>query len=158
MFVGLFFGLRPSEIENLKKPHTANKGKGFFEITYDPNNKVDVLRVYQGKLKNLPEKMRWKVIPIYEPEQVEAIEIIKSGNFDKPLNKTLRRFFGAGIETYSCRKGFTDLLLSRQYQLEDISIFMGHQGIETTWRFYKNKFVFQLPKRDTQLKAVSGEK
>lgn len=162
LFVGLFFGLRPSEIENLKKIKDKKTKEKFYKIEFDTTNKINVLFVYQNKLINLPENKRWKIIPIFEPEQTEALKIIESGEFKKPLNKTLKRLFKIdGIEAYSPRKGFTDLMLEREYQLEDISTFLGHSSIETTWRHYKNKFAYKLPKRQTPpneaLKLVSGE-
>ena len=162
LFVGLFFGLRPSEIENLKKIKDKKTKEKFYKIEFDKTNKINVLFVYQNKLINLPENKRWKIIPIFEPEQTEALKIIESGEFKKPLNKTLKRLFKIeGIEAYSPRKGFTDLMLERKYQLEDISTFLGHSSIETTWRHYKNKFAYKLPDRQTPpaeaLKLVSGE-
>lgn len=141
LYLGMFFGLRPSEIDNLKN-------EKYFKIKDDPTNNVTVLLVYQNKLRNLPEAKRWKVIPIVEPEQKECLEIITQQAFKRPLNKTLKRLFSTkGIDTYSPRKGFTDLFLNRGYELEDISVFLGHSSIETTWRHYKNKLVFKLPKK-----------
>lgn len=141
LFIGLFFGLRPSEIDSLTE---QNK----YRIEHNNTLNVDVLYVYQNKLKNLAESRRWKVIPINEPEQVEALGFIKAGKLKRPLNKTLKRLFETkGIDTYSPRKAFTDLMLDRNYELEDISTFLGHTSIETTWRHYKNKLAFKLPKK-----------
>ena len=140
MYIGLFFGLRPSEIDSLIDTTR-------YRIEYNTENKVQVLLVYQNKLKNLAEYKRWKIIPIVEVEQIEALMFIKACEFKRPLNKTLKRLFKTtGIDSYSPRKGFTDLFLSRDYQLEDISTFLGHTSIETTWRHYKNKLAFKLPK------------
>lgn len=139
LFIGLFFGLRPSEIDSLFDSKN-------YRIEYDPTNKINVLYVYQNKLKNMAEKKRWKVIPVFESEQIQALDLIKSKEFKRPLNKTLKRLFESkGIDTYSPRKGFTDLMLSRNYQLEDISTFLGHCSIDTTWRHYKDKLTFKLP-------------
>jgi len=71
--------------------------------------------------------------------------LLENKDFKKPLNKTLRRFFDDKIETYSPRKGFTDLMLKRDYSLEDISLFLGHADISMTWKHYKNKKVYKLP-------------
>jgi len=57
-----------------------------------------LLFIYQNKLKNLPENRRWKIIPVFKPEQVEVLKIIQSGEFKKPLKKTLNRL--------SCKKSF----------------------------------------------------
>jgi hypothetical protein len=138
LFIGLWFGLRPKEIDNLVK-------QGHLEIKFDDTNKIHVLAVYQTKLTSLPKEKRWKHIPIYCDEQKTALEIIKTGNFKRPLNKTLKRIFSEPIETYSPRKGFTDLMLEKQFSLEDISTFLGHCDISTTWRHYKDKFTFKLP-------------
>ena len=86
LYIGLFFGLRPSEIDSLKD-------KSKFRLDFNKDNNVDVIFVYQNKLKNLAEARRWKVIPIVETEQLEAIQLIKSGEFKRPLNKTLKRLF-----------------------------------------------------------------
>lgn len=141
LYIGMFFGLRPSEIDGLKNIKN-------YRIEFDIQNNVDVLYVYQNKLKNLAENKRWKIIPLVESEQKQGLELIKNSEFKRPLNKTLKRLFSTkGIDTYSPRKGFTDLMLNRGYQLEDISTFLGHTSIETTWRHYKNKLSFKLPKK-----------
>jgi hypothetical protein len=140
LFIGLWFGLRPIEIDNLKK-------KKLWEITFDKEHNLKVLKVYQTKLTNLPKDKRWKTIPIYFKEQKEAADLIEQQNFKRPLNKTHERYFDKKVETYSPRKGFTDLMLERGFELEDISNFLGHANIEMTWRHYKNKQKFKLPKR-----------
>lgn len=137
----MFFGLRPSEIDALTNPK-------HYKLEFDPQNQIDVIFVYQNKLKHLAETKRWKVIPLHEPEQKTALEYIKNKEFKRPLTKTLKRLFETkGIDTYSPRKGFTDLMLGRGYQLEDISTFLGHTSKETTWKHYKNKLTFKLPKK-----------
>lgn len=140
MFIGLWFGLRPIEIDNLVKGETN------WMVVKDPVNKIEVLSVFQTKLTSLPKDKRWKEIPVFLPEQKEALKLIRSGLFERPLNKTLALHLGAGIETYSPRKGFTDLMLARGFALEDISQFLGHHSIEMTWRHYKNKKRYNLPK------------
>ena len=138
MFIGLWFGLRPKEIDSLKNTKT-------WKIGLDPVSKTQVLWVYQSKLVTLEKEKRWKQIPIYRPEHKMAFEMIKSANFKRPLNKTLRRLIGDGIETYSPRKGFTDLMLDFGFKFEDVSLFLGHQNIDMTWKRYKNKKRFILP-------------
>ncbi|MEQ1722190.1 MAG: hypothetical protein ABL930_03380 [Pseudobdellovibrio sp.] len=140
MFIAFHFGLRPSEVDSLKNPKN-------FKIELDVVNKVQVLRVYQSKLKMLAKDYRWKTIPIHSKKQKKAIELIKLGQFDRPLTKTIKRIIGEKFDTYSPRKGFTDMMLADGWQLEDISVFMGHSSIETTWRHYKNKATFKMPKR-----------
>lgn len=36
-------------------------------------------------------------------------------------------------------------MLGLGYALEDISLWLGHTSIETTWESYKNKNVLELP-------------
>ncbi len=139
LFIAFHFGLRPSEVDSLKDIKS-------YKIETDANNKIPVLRVYQSKLKMLAKDYRWKTIPIHSKRQQKAIELIKSGQFDRPLTKTISRLIGDGFDTYSPRKGFTDMMLNEGWQLEDISVFMGHSSIETTWRHYKNKATFKMPK------------
>lgn len=139
MFIGLWFGLRPIEIDSLKE----SKNYKIYE-----DSGVEVISVYQSKLRHLPIEKRWKDIPIYTKQQKEAIQLIKMKAFKRPLNKTLGRFFNNKIETYSPRKGFTDLMLSLGFALEDISQFLGHTSIDMTWKHYKNKKSFKLPKQE----------
>jgi integrase len=140
LYVAFQFGLRPSEVDSLKNSKN-------FKIEHDRLNKVSVLRVYQSKLKMLSKDYRWKTIPIHSKHQQKAIEFIKSGQFDRPLTKTIKRIIGDQYDTYSPRKGFTDMMLNEGWELEDISVFMGHSSIETTWRHYKNKMTFKMPKK-----------
>lgn len=138
LFIGLWFGLRPKEIDSLKNKNT-------WRIETDRFHKIEVLHVYQAKLTSVSKDKRWKPIPVYLDEQKEALRVLKTGQFKRPLNKTLKRFFDWKIETYSPRKGFTDLMLERGFDLEDISIFLGHADISMTWKHYKNKMAFKLP-------------
>lgn len=139
MYISLFFGLRPNETDSLHKSK-------HWRIERDEDKNIDVLMVYQTKLTSIAKDKRWKPIPVYFKEQIEALALIKSGEFKRPLNKTLQRLLEGQIETYSPRKGFTDLMLERGFDLEDISIFLGHQNINMTWRRYKDKKKFKLPK------------
>ncbi len=138
MFIALWFGLRPVEMGHIKN------GK-HFKIENDFEHKIKVLQVYQSKLVSKPKAERWKTIPVFFEEQKEALRLIESGDFERPLNKTLKRLIADKIETYSPRKGFTDLMLIKGFSLEDISIFLGHADISMTWKHYKNKKTFKLP-------------
>lgn len=138
MFIALWFGLRPKELNNIKL-------EKHFKIEQDFEHKIKTLQVYQSKLITKPKNERWKIIPVYFEEQKVALKLIESGEFKKPLNKSLNRFFSTKIETYSPRKGFTDLMLSKGFGLEDISLFLGHSDISMTWKHYKNKKTYRLP-------------
>ncbi len=130
------FGLRPQEIDNL---HDTSLWK--LEI---PVQGRKVLWVFQTKLVALPPEDRWKPIPLLYDEQEFAFRIIESKSFKRPLVKSLRQYFGRGIDLYGGRKGFTDLMLSKGHFLENISIWMGHSTLERTWKSYKNKRRFHL--------------
>jgi hypothetical protein len=69
-----------------------------------------------------PYEDRWKPIPIIFEEQEFALRIVEGQNFKRPLAKTVRRYFGEGIDLYGGRKGFTDLMLSKDQVLENISV------------------------------------
>jgi integrase len=138
LYIGLWFGLRPTEIDNLKN----NK---YWKVIRDKEHQIDVLEIYQTKLTKLSRDKRWKQIPVYLPEQKEAIKLIESEAFKRPLVKTLTSKLGEGYDTYSPRKGFTDLMLERGFSLDDVSLFLGHESIDTTWKHYKNKRKFKLP-------------
>lgn len=139
LYLASWFGLRPSEVDGLHD-------KKNYVIEFDKKNKVKVLMVYQTKLTSLPKDKRWKPIPIFFKEQEAAIEIMLSGEFKRPLAKTLKRHVGDNIDNYSPRKAFTDLMLSKGLDLEDVAVFLGHRSIETTWKHYKDKFTFKMPK------------
>jgi integrase len=138
IYIALWFGLRPIEVDGLKSETT-------WRVERDVTSGIDVLSVYQSKLTSVSKDRRWKVIPVYFEEQKVALKLIKQGAFSRPLNKTIKRLIGDRIETYSPRKGFTDLMLERGFKLEDVSTFLGHASIDMTWRHYKSKKKFNLP-------------
>lgn len=143
LFIAFVFGLRPSEVDWLKNQNIHNL------IVWDNTNKCDVLKIYQTKLTSIADDDRWKVIPIFLKEQEDAIKILKLGpsEYKRPLNKTIRPLLkNDNIQVYTPRKSFTDWMLSKGCQLEDISAWLGHQSIEMTWKKYKNKKMFNLPK------------
>lgn len=139
MFIATWFGLRPLEVDNLRNPK-------FTKIEWSDEHECDVLKVYQSKLVGIAREKRWKPIPIYTKEQKQALMVMRSGQFKRPLNKTLQRLLGDGIQTSSPRKGFVDLMLALGFELIDISIIMGHQTIKQTRTTYKDRQKFRLPK------------
>ncbi len=131
LHLGMWFGLRPDEIKELRnKEHwRIEKGKD-----------CPVLWIYQRKLTAVPKPKRWKAIPCMYPEQLEGLEIIKSGVWRAPLSKTLKRLTEIDqISAYCGRKGFTDLMLEKGHDLVEIAMWLGHRSIERTWRNYKDK-------------------
>ena len=77
-------------------------------------------------------------------EQRNALEIIASQQFRRPLIKTMRKNFGEGVTLYAGRKGFVDLMLSKKQAFENISVWMGHSTLQRTWESYKNRRRFHL--------------
>ncbi len=126
LLMTVWFGLRPNEVD-LKKLKVG---------TIDG---LPVLSVYQTKLTSVARDKRWKIIPAIYPPQIELAEKLNTLEFKRPLMKTLRRVFKQRITLYGGRKGFVDLMLDRGQSLEDISMWLGHQSIETTWRKYRNR-------------------
>lgn len=136
IFISVWFGLRQQEVDNLKnnklwKVETLATGK-------------KILWVFQTKIVALPPEDRWKPIPIIFEQQEFALRIIESGNFKRPLIKTIKNHFGEGTGLYGGRKGFSDLMLSKGQVFENISIWMGHSTLDRTWKSYKRRRKFHL--------------
>ena len=131
LYISVWLGLRPNEIDNLKNIETWN-------LKIERGKKI--LWVYQSKLKSVPRDRRWKLIPILYSEQEAALEMINKQNFVRPLPKTIRHPLGDLLNAYGGRKGFTDFMLDRGHPLEAVSAWMSHTSIERTWRTYRNKW------------------
>lgn len=129
LYLSVWFGLRPKEVDNLKENSKIMKDEADNYILW----------VYQTKIVSAPPMMRWKPIPIILPEQKVGLKIIKEQSFSRPLVKTVRRYIGRNHTLYGGRKGFTDLMISKKQSLENISQWLGHSTIERTWKHYKNK-------------------
>jgi hypothetical protein len=121
LFVSIWFGLRPNEISK--------------DIEY----KDGVIYVYQPKLTGIPIEDRYKAIPILFTEQETALEYLINNRCIRPRNIVLREIFPGRITLYAGRKGFVDLMQDRDCRLEDISSWLGHQNIQTTWAKYRNR-------------------
>jgi hypothetical protein len=125
LFLSVWLGLRPQEIDNLHE-------RELWRIE-TPIVGRKVFWIFQTKIITLPPEDRWKPIPILYEEQEFAYRIIQSGNFKRPLIKTMRSYFSKDIDLYGGRKGFTDLMLSKGNTIENISIWMGHSNLDRTW-------------------------
>lgn len=130
LFISLWFGLRPQEIENLKR------GNEYFNFDRDYETNLEILCVLQTKLSNLPEEDQWKSIPIIYPEQIEAASIIRTGNFIKPLGKTIKRHTHGQHHLYAGRKGFGPLMWGKGHDVVEVSSWLGHKSIDRTYRDY----------------------
>jgi integrase len=80
-----------------------------------------------------------KPIPLWHEGQKRCLEIIASGNFRRPLAKTMAHHFGERTNCYAGRKGFVDLMRSLGQDFEDISQWLGHQSVDMTWKHYRNR-------------------
>jgi integrase len=111
-----------------------------YRISEDKENKVKILSVYQSKLMSVQESLRWKYIPLIFDEQTKIEEIVSSGEFKKPLGKTIKKYTeNPNISAYGGRKGFVDLCLDRGQNFVDIAAWLGHKDTTTTFKHYKNK-------------------
>lgn len=81
IFLSIWFGLRPKEIDSLK-----DRSMWRMEVVGTGRK---ILWVFQTKIIALPPEDRWKPIPILFDEQEEALEILQSGRFKRPLLKTI---------------------------------------------------------------------
>lgn len=146
MHATLWLGLRPTELDDILE------NKSHMKVSHSEG--VEVLSIYQTKLTSVPKPKRWKHIPIFHPEMERAVEFIQNGVIRKPLVKTLKKAAPGydEIGLYSGRKGFTDLMLSLDQKLEDISMWLGHLSIERTWKNYKDKKKINF--QEVKIKAV----
>ena len=136
LYLSAWFGLRPKEVDNLKD-------KSLWKTEVLANGRV-ILWVFQTKIVALPIEDRWKPIPIIFDEQKFALRIIEAQSFKRPIQKTMRKHFGQGVDTYGGRKGFPDLMLSKYQTIENISVWMGHSTLQRTWYSYKSRRRFHL--------------
>lgn len=129
LYLSVWFGLRPGEVDSLLKP----PGPKTWSLV------DNCLWVYQSKLTGIANKERLKPIPLKYQEQKDAILIVESKKFKRPLNKTLKLHLNSQTTCYGGRKGFTDLMLGLGNSLEAISQWMGHKSLDRTWKYYKDK-------------------
>lgn len=135
LYLTVWLGLRPQEVDNLKNTE-------LWKI--EESGKRRVLWIFQTKIVALPYDDRWKPIPILFEEQEFALRIIQGQRFQRPLVRTVHRYFGEGIDLYGGRKGFVDLMLSRGHELENISVWMGHSTLDRTWKSYKQRTKYHI--------------
>ena len=133
LFLSVWLGLRPKEIDQLKD-------KNFFKLLFDEKG-TPIIWVQQTKIVSVPQRYRWKLIPLFLDQQKAALKILEAGTFKRPLTKTVRKRVDSKLTLYGGRKGFTDLMMAREQKLENISQWMGHSSIERTWISYKSKLM-----------------
>ena len=132
LFTTVWLGLRPSDIAGRQ---TKRKE---FTIVYDESQKVDVLKIYQPKLRNKPHAA-WKYIPLFLPEMKEAARYL-SEELKAPTLKTMAMTFNGHVTLYGGRKGFVELMQERfQQEINNISNWLGHTNIYRTKVSYEDK-------------------
>lgn len=127
MRISLWCGLRPFEVQSLHKQGTYR---------WEVKEGVDILCVFQSKLKKLPRDQRWKRIPMVEPEQAGIKALVESKKFEKPLVKTVQKYLSERYTCYAGRKGFEKLMTSRDHEFVNISRWLGHQDLNRTFKDY----------------------
>ncbi len=139
------FGLRPSELDRFILGEQDED-----RIVFDDG--VKCLQVKQTKTVNKNGvRLTYKKIPVLRKEQEEALAEILNFPATRPepewMDKHLRikskkyKPEGHKFDCYSGRKGFIDLMLSPDYnqKLENISVYLGHTSITTSFTHYKDK-------------------
>lgn len=139
------FGLRPSELDRFIFGEQDED-----RIVFDDG--VKCLQVKQTKTVNKNGvRLTYKKIPVLSKEQEEALAEILNFPAIRPepewMDKHLRikgkkyKPEGHKFDCYSGRKGFIDLMLSTEYnqKLENISVYLGHTSITTSFTHYKDK-------------------
>lgn len=153
-----YLGLRPEELMR-----TPNGGKHYSKVQHISG--VDVVSIYQEKLKGVPDNKRTKHIPIKWDEQKEAIKIIEDQSFKKPTYKAIKKIARAlncnsgnkALGLYSGRKGFTNWCFDKgEKSFQSVASWLGHLDPTTTFSIYRDREQVMLGDSGTPPKA-SGE-
>jgi hypothetical protein len=116
LYITLWLGLRPVEVENEYKLSTKIvRGKS-----------IKVISVYQSKLMGVVKEKRWKHIPLLYPEQTKAVEFLEAKEWRKPYTPLLKEVFGERFFLYMGRKGFTEIMLEKGHRFETVADWLGH--------------------------------
>jgi integrase len=138
LYISVWLGLRPEEVDSIVN-------KKAVKVTYDHANKVNVVSIYQTKLMSIAEERRWKHIPLIFKEQKLCLDIIEKKNIHRPHPKTIRKHSGDDrITCYGGRKGFVDLCLDRNQDVNDISMWLGHKNSTITMNVYKQRQIVRF--------------
>jgi hypothetical protein len=132
----VWFGLRPKEADSLRKP---NKNRWFISMHED--SETPILNVFQTKLVYNRREDRWKAIPCFTKEQRRLVRELQDGEpIQRPTYKRMHTVFDSGrITLYGGRQGFEELMRGLGQDFYDISSWMGHQTVDTTWAKYRNR-------------------
>jgi len=138
LFLSVWFGLRPREVDNLLMDDSS-----LWYFTED--SEEGILSVFQQKLfeRGLPAERCWKHIPIEFKEQKVALIYIREKKFSKPTGsggRFMPKTFGYGFKHYAGRINFSGMLKALGYSLEERRDRMGHLSTKTTEEYdRKNK-------------------
>lgn len=132
LFISAWLGLRPNEVDDLKE----GNGLWWRVVQSEGTRCIDVK---QRKLKHLPETKQWKLIPILFPEQETALKLVITGDFKRPLVKTLRALH-PGLTCYGGRKHFEYLMIEvKGYSEYAVADWMGHKDTKMLVEKYRNR-------------------
>lgn len=130
LFLSVWFGLRPREVDNLTVPDAD-----LWRVEQDSEGYV--LHVFQEKLyeRGTPKDDCWKAIPCVFQEQERGMQILLSGKLRRPVGeggKFMSETFGQGYSHYAGRNNFSGMLREAGYDLEARKHWMGHLSVKTT--------------------------
>ena len=150
------FGLRPSELDRF----IAND-QDEARTEYDPDKGVNCLVVKQTKtVSKTGLRLSYKRIPVLSKEQEQALDDILNQPSQRPTPEWMEKYLrrkgyvykqkGLKFDCYSGRKGFIDLMLSKDYgqKLENISVWLGHSSVTTSYTHYKDRETIHCDKTE----------
>jgi integrase len=139
LFLTVWAGLRPEEADSL-----VDEEKAYLSSDDDG---VNILHVYQSKLeRSVEEENRWKLIPLFLPEQSCVAAYVRDRRFERPSVSRLHSVFGEGVHAYAGRKGFEALMERKEQPFHYYSAWLGHQNINMTWKKYRDRKVARYKK------------
>lgn len=129
----VWFGLRAKEADSLSLP--SSQDTWWLEET---DEGVAVLAIFQTKLYGQDDEDRAKFIPCFTKQQIECLLEINQPAV-RPTRKKVIEIFGAQITTHAGRKNFTQLMKKHGQDFQDVSQWLGHSDIQTTFKDYFQK-------------------
>lgn len=159
-----YLGLRPEELMK-----SIQGGKHYSKVQHISG--IEVVSIYQEKLKGVKEDKRTKHIPIKWDEQKEAVKIIEDyttqiPTFKKPTYKALKKVARAlncnsgnkALGLYSGRKGFTNWCFEKgETDFVGVASWMGHLDTSTTYAIYLDRNKVLLGNSGNTPPKASGE-
>lgn len=151
-YISLWFGLRPEEVDQLHE----KRNKRTWDIVEAENvdgKAVTCLQIYQKKLVKIAPERRNKRIPVFTAEQKKALEMIKSGKFQRPSHlRFVEPYLGKQTYLYAGRKGFSLLMRKLGQSQVNYSRWLGHTTTDRTEKDYEQREVVEF--RPVKLRRV----